>query len=370
MNATFSDKTTYTCFRFFVAIVVIDERRIAKKRQAEKEKEQSEQQSEGGERVDVTQREQPPSTGEDMDGATRDDTNEDDTLSQIFSHGTPSSGMDYFMKRYAEILLTKPAKIAVLIGFVAATALGIYSTSKFTQEFNMYELLTKDSYVSAYYKAVDMYAESGFILPEVYFRNVDQSDPNVQQQMVEFIEDLVSDVDSITEKPTFFWLWSFQDFLTYDERLLDLTFNQQMNIFLSIDVFKILYGDQIIRDDETGDIVASRVVIHMDNVDVEDVQNQINAWAEQLRVTEDQPVNAEKFIVEGSGFNFFLYEENMIFTFEFFAIFVSELINSSILGVAAVTVVAFLFLPHWSSALFLCPLLSILYIDLIGKLCS
>ena len=271
------------------------------------------------------------------------------------------------LKRYADVLLTKPAKIAVLIGFVVVTVFGALSTSKFTQEFNMYEVLMKDSYVSSYYAAVDQYAETGFILPEVYFRNVDQSDPEIQQQMVEFIEALVSDVDSITEEPTFFWLWQFQEFLTYDDRLLDLSFNQQMDIFLSIDVFKMLYGDNIVRDDETGDIIASRVIIHMDNVDVEDVQNQINAWAEQLSVTEDQPINAEEFVVEGSGFNFFLYEENMIFTFEFFAIFVDELINSSILGVVAVTIVTFLFLPHWSAPLFLCPLLSVLYIDLIGK---
>ena len=140
-----------------------------------------------------------------------------------------------------------------------------------------------------------------------------------------------------------------------------------MDIFLSIDVFKILYGDHIVRDDETGDILASRVIIHMDNVDVEDVQNQIDAWAEQLSVTEDQAINAEEFVLEGSGFNFFLYEENMIFTFEFFAIFVDELINSSIFGVVAVTIVTFLFLPHWSAPFFLCPLLSVLYIDLIGK---
>ena len=280
---------------------------------------------------------------------------------------TTPSGLDYFMMRYADVLLTRPVKVAVLVGFLIISALGAYSTSKFTQEFNMYEVLMKGSYVSSYYESVDKYAETGFIVPEVYFRNVDQSDPEIQEQMDTFISDLVNDVDAITAKPTFFWLWHFREFLTYDDRLLDLTFNQQMDIFLNIDVFKTLYGDHIVRDEETGDVVASRVVIYMDNVNVEDVQNQINSWAEQLDVTENQPINAEELILEGSGFNFFVYEENMFFTFEFFALFVDELINSSIFGVVAVTIVTFLFLPHWSSPFILCPLLSVLYIDLIGR---
>lgn len=39
---------------------------------------------------------------------------------------------------------------------------------------------------------------------------------------------------------------------------------------------------------------------------------------------------------------------------------------TTILGVVSVTVVAFLFIPHWTAALFVLPMISILYVDLLG----
>jgi len=368
---------------FFVAIIVIDERRIAKKQKNEEEKTSEKAKEENQSVAEATEPAQtnniePETENEELvdHGDCRADDKPEEigeaegTHQQPRHHhvpGPPVTAMDRCMKRYADLLLTRPAKIAVLLGFFALTTVCAVATSRFTQEFNIYEVLMDSSYVSGYFSGMELYAETGWILPKVYFRNVDQADPDAQQQMMDYLDDLVNNTEAITTPPPFFWLKHFKEFLTYDDRLLDLTFNQQLDIFLSIDVFRMLYGDHIVRDNN-GDIVTSRVPIYMDNVDVDDVNNQIMAWRQQLDVTEEQPINSKKDNVKGYGFNFFLHDEEMIFTCEFYAAFVGELITSSVLGVVIVTAVTFLFLPHWSAPFILGPIISVLYIDLIGFL--
>ena len=51
---------------------------------------------------------------------------------------------------------------------------------------------------------------------------------------------------------------------------------------------------------------------------------------------------------------------------EFYSASVNELILTTILGVVSVTGIALLFIPHWTAALFVLPMICILYIDLLG----
>ena len=288
-------------------------------------------------------------------------------LSRRHQHvpGPPASIMDQYMKWYAKRLLTKPVKICVLIFFTFMTIGLAFSASQFTQEFNIYEVLTGDSYVAGFFSNIEKYADRGFLVPEAYFRNVNQSDPVIQQQMEDFVDDLVG-IDSITSQPPFFWLRHFKEFLSYDDRLLAFPFNLQLDIFFTVDVFKTLYGDHIVRDPETGDILASRCVMYMDELDMEDVDNQIQAWRDQLDVTIEQPINSEEYVEPGEGFNFFLYEATTLYVWEFYQLMVGELILASIVAMCTVTFISFLFLPHWTAALFLAPIMAVLYIDLIG----
>jgi len=278
----------------------------------------------------------------------------------------PASIMDHFMKWYASKLMTTPAKIAVLVAFSALTAGLAYSATKFTQEFNIYEVLTDDSYVAGFFENIDKYADRGFAVPEAYFRNVNQADPVVQQQMKDYIDDLVT-IDSITSPPPFFWLEHFEEFLTYDERLLDFPFNTQLDFFFTVPVFQTLYGDHIVRDPETRDIIASRCVMYMDELDMASVDNQIQAWREQLDVTEEQPINHEENLESKGMFNFFLYEGTTLYVWEFYNVMIDELVLSSIIGMCSVALVTFLFLPHWTASLFITPILAALYVDLVGE---
>jgi len=283
---------------------------------------------------------------------------------KINEHGEDSESnnvVNRFMYSYSNFLMRPIVKAIVLVTAVSFFVLCVYSTSNFNQEFNVSEMLPSDSYANSYLAAADKYGQRGWIVPSAYFRNVDQSNPDVQQQMEDYVEQLVG-IDAITSQPPLFWLRYFKTFLTNDDRLLDLTFNQQMEIFLSHSPFKDLFGPHIVRDDETGDIIASRCVLYMDNVNVNSIASQLQALNEQRAVSYAQPVN------EGAEtFNFFCWEHSM-FVWDFYAVTPSELKMTTILGVATVCFIGFAFVPHWSAIFFIFPFISVLYIDLMGFL--
>jgi Niemann-Pick C1 protein len=333
---------------FFVALIVLDERRIQENR-----------------RDCCVFMAGPDDDDETMDTA---ESMEDGSLvtKQIVTKKKEPKADDEtnnqgiaFMAWYADILMKPFSKAIVLLGAVSFFAWCAYSASIFSQAFNVTEMLPSDSYAKAYMTASNDYGQRGWIVPSAYFRNVDQSDEEVQQQMENYVNDLV-EIDSISSQPPLFWLRHFKDtFLPYDDRLLELTFNQQVDIFLSHSPFKELYGPHIVRDEETGDIIASRCVLYMDMVDLSSIESQLRALRQQRNVSRHQPVNA------GTEDNFFLWEYNM-FVWDFYANTASEFKASTISSVVAVTVIGFAFVPHWSAVFIIFPFICILYVDLMG----
>jgi predicted RND superfamily exporter protein len=333
---------------FFVGLIVMDERRIRENR-----------------RDCCVCMAGPDTDDETMDTA---ESMEDGTLvtNQIVTKKKELKADDEtnnqaiaFMVWYAEVLMKPLSKAIVLIVAVAFFAWCAYSASIFSQAFNVTEMLPADSYAKAYLAASSDYGQRGWIVPSAYFRNVDQSDEEIQQQMENYINDLV-EIDSISSQPPLFWLRHFKDtFLPYDDRLLNLTFNQQMDIFLSHSPFKELYGPHIVRDEETGDIIASRCVMYMDKIDVNSIESQLQALRQQRNVSLHQPLNA------GTEDNFFLWEYNM-FIWDFYANTAPELMASTILSILAVCVIGFAFVPHWSGVFIIFPFISILYVELMG----
>jgi Niemann-Pick C1 protein len=108
-----------------------------------------------------------------------------------------------------------------------------------------------------------------------------------------YINDLVT-IDAIVDQPVFFWLRVFKVFLNESEdSLAQVDFNGQIDAFLSNSVYRDLHRDSIVRD-EAGTITASRCVISMDNVDIEDVNMQIDALQDQRKVIKAQAINQER----------------------------------------------------------------------------
>lgn len=264
--------------------------------------------------------------------------------------------IDMFMVSFSEFIIRPVAKICIVIAFLVLLAVSALSASKLKQEFEFTSVLPADSYVTDFQDAVDIHTDRGGIAPNVYFRYVNQSDPEIQRQMEEYIADLVT-IDAIIVPPDFFWLWDFREFV--DELEDGLSFTEQLDAFLEDPVYAEEYTDMIVRDGN-GDILTSRCEIHMDELDLEDVNQQIDALEDQREVTRDQAINEGK-----DDWPFFTYD-GIYQIWEFYAVSVDELVWTTVYGVLSVTAVAFLFIPHWSAAPIVLPFIGVLYVDLLG----
>jgi len=258
----------------------------------------------------------------------------------------------------------------------------LYNSSLLTQELKISEIVPQGSYVVDFFAAFDKVAETGWYSSDAYFRNVDQSDPKIQHQMEDFVNDLVDKVDAIKEQPRFFWLRDFQYFLTMDDRLLDLSFSEQLDIFLGVPAFEFLYKDHIVRHPDDGSILSSRVVLYM-NINQEIVSDQVNALNQQEYVTSIQDINNNMYQQQGESddvnnvvndryeknnkeeYDFFTYGEQYYY-WEFFSVTQTELVQTTITSISAVCVLSLFFMPHWSAVLFISPIMLMLYIDILG----
>lgn len=265
------------------------------------------------------------------------------------------------MNWYAYQLLRPVVRVIVVIGFIVLFGACIYSTTQMRQQFKLTDVLPKVSYAVDFLEATDKYQNTTLLTIQVVFRDVDQSDPTVRQEMTEYIDELTS-LDfspKNSSRSDSYWTTLFNFYATFNLEASGLTFNEQLDDFLDIPFNQVIAGSDIVRD-ENGDIVASRVRIKF-AVDLDEVQDQVNLLETQRAVTMAQPVNEGR----EDDLAFFAFDE--IFTvFEFYLQSVTELTSTTVIGVCAVTLVAFIFIPHWTAALFVCPLICILYIDLIG----
>ena len=219
-------------------------------------------------------------------------------------------------------------------------------------------MLPDDSYLKDAFNALDDYQARSGAAPFVYFRNVDQSDPAIQEQMTKYVMDLVT-IDAIQEPPDDFWLWDFQNYTeNASNDFRNLSFEEQLVKFLEEPAFRETYEDHIVH--ENGKISASRCLIFMDNVDWDEVKQQIDALHDQRDVTKAQAIN------KGRDDWFFFTYFGGYDIWELYATSVVEIIKTTIIGVFAVTGVSLILIPHWSAPLFVFPFICLLYIDLLG----
>jgi predicted RND superfamily exporter protein len=215
-------------------------------------------------------------------------------------------------------------------------------------------------YITDFWDAFDEYNKRGVLVVNAYFRDVDQSSDIIHQQMEDYVNDLVA-MEQITQQPFLFWLRDFEKYVEAESSLQDLTFYEQFTLFFADPVYNELYREDIVLDD-SGKISSSRVELFMSNVSAGDVQQSIDALKSQRAVTKDQPINKGK-----DDWSFFTYHEQYLI-WEFYSVAVEELIRSTILGVVSVSLIALIFIPHWSAIVFVAPLISMLYVDLLGVL--
>jgi Niemann-Pick C1 protein len=236
------------------------------------------------------------------------------------------------MGRYCDILMKPWVKVFVLVSFTAMLGGFTYATSQLEQFFDYRDLLPTGSYVSSYFDTLKEHSEDLTFQPEVIFRDVDVSDPEVQAAMNKYLSDLTT-LDSITELPTFFWLQDFTEFESVNEAaFVGMTFEEKLTEFLADPVFCGLYAYDITRDPD-GVVTASRTKVIMDNVDGLDVKDQVKSIEDQRAMTKSQPINEDL----GKGKWHFFTILDMYFIWDFYAVagkvhFITYLMNTLVAG--------------------------------------
>jgi Niemann-Pick C1 protein len=139
--------------------------------------------------------------------------------------------VDHLMQRFAHSLLKPYVKGIIAILFLGLAGGLSYSAAQLEQGFDFKvrevlgnnfvaihldshsvflvgakDMLPDDSYLKDAFDAIDDYQARSGAAPFVYFRYVNQADPAIQDQMTQYVMDLV-EIESIEEEPEEFWLW-------------------------------------------------------------------------------------------------------------------------------------------------------------------
>ena len=261
---------------------------------------------------------------------------------------------------YTKILLRPRIKVLVLVLFSVLFAACLYSASLMKVAFDFTNVLPSDSYLIDFNDAYLAYAQNPAIRPVVYFRFVDQSDPVIQVQMKNYVNDLVEQVAGLTEEPLHFWLHHYKAYVEENiNELFWLSFNETLHMFLAMEENE-RYREDLILDSE-GNIEVSRTRIDLDNLDLTSVDDYLGSFRAIRKVGEEQPLNQK------GDWAFFTFAK-IFYLWEFLNNTEAELLNTVIYCVAAVSAMALVIMPHWSAVLFLAPMVTVLFIDLMGFL--
>lgn len=265
------------------------------------------------------------------------------------------------MRVYAKFLLKPWVKVVVLVSFFSFFVGMAISASTAKIGFDITDFLSDDASTTAFVEAEEEYfMESGGGLPSFFYvREVDQSDPEVQRQMTDFMQDVV-DLEFFDEFPRAYWVNDLNTFVSAEPALVDLSFEVQLAVFLSIEPFRSLYAPNILRD-EDGSVIASRIPVTI-NVDRLDVQEQVAMLKAQRQVTLKQPLNQN--VPNGKEPLFLFYREFPIF--KHYQIIPRELTTSLIVALAAVALVSMLFFPHPTGTLLSVIVVAMVNVELVG----
>lgn len=375
---------------FFVSLVVLDERRIKAGRsdclicwKPQDGKGESETNNHSSNKVDDNEE------GETNNHSNnKDDDNEAGMQilspmdsAELDKHAspvvdTPTSNhekhlADRIMGGYADILLTPVFQCFAQILFAALFAWSIYNTIHLHQEFSWVATLPQDSHFTDYVDAVDQFAsqEDG-IVSYAWFRYVDFSDVNVQVEIEEYVQSLYMEGPFIA--PTNFWLRDFLSFLDSSSNstsfsagnnvtLSDMTFDEQIAAFLSIPGWYDAYRYSLaLKDDK---LIAARCMLRLP-IDLQDAQEGIKMLETVRSIDWSTPIN-QNLLPSHWAFYTYAHEYQQ---WEFFTTVALEMRTMTIVGVAVITVVVYIFIPHWTATLFVFPFISLLYLDMLAWL--
>mmetsp|Transcript_19922 Transcript_19922/g.22798 ORF Transcript_19922/g.22798 Transcript_19922/m.22798 type:complete len:920 (-) Transcript_19922:122-2881(-) len=294
--------------------------------------------------------------GENINTMTEEDQNPtgkgDDRLSKMWEF-------------YISVLMRPVMKACVLVFFAGLLVLGILGALQQSQQFDFRLLIPNDSYVTMYYNALDSYvgiASDQVVLSACYFRNIDVSKEENQQKIANFLDEMV-DMEYVSSKPADNWLSDFNVYQNQTMQEENMTFFDGLESFLTTEPYKTLYQNNIVRND-AGIVTASRVYILFDKVNAYDSQNQIDAYNDQIKVAEEQPLNTNTPPKDWPIFSYGeIYKAWGLYDAE-----AKEIVLSVGLGIVVVFVIALIFIPHPIGAPIVTCIVAAIYIELLALL--
>jgi Niemann-Pick C1 protein len=261
------------------------------------------------------------------------------------------------MRKYTDILLKPWVKCLVLLCFTGLFGVCAWSATKLSVKFELQGMFPGDSYVNRYLAAMTNYTQRQGPAPYIYFRFVNQSDSYIQTQMEAYVNASVN-TRYITNPPFKFWLHDFNSFKSSNAAVQNLPFNEAIRLFLDDPATKDYKNDFVL--DHSGKVLATRTLVHMDKINPNNIDSEKGALPNLLRLTRQQPMNQQT-----EDWPFFIFDKTF-YIWEFLIQIPSQLKQTTIIGIISVTLVSVFFMPHWSGALFVGPLTMMLYVDLLG----
>jgi Niemann-Pick C1 protein len=267
---------------------------------------------------------------------------------------------------YANLILKPCSKVIVLVVFAAMLVWGGFGAAQQTQEFDWRILVPDPSFLRDFFVALEGYVgQQGnvFFNAAFYFRDMDVSDQANQDAMFAFVDDMVG-LEYIVAGPRAFWLRDFLQYSNQTEDIQNLEFFDQLDVFLSTEPYRELYRNDIVRDDQTKHVLASRTRVVFDGVSAYDNEQQIDALNAVQGVAQRQPVNLGRGPKEWKIFGY----GDVYNVWELYTVIFSSTIGTVVLGLASVFVIALVFLPHPFGALFVTPVVAAIYLELMALL--
>jgi len=288
-------------------------------------------------------------------------------------HADDDTTASRFMKWYSNKLMLKPVRYAVLFIFLSFFGFSIYRASLMEQQFNATSMLPRSSPVNGYLEKMTEYS-TRTVGPDIVFRYLDQSDPIVQDQMIDIINE-IRNIPGFGEDPPACWILIYKEIMNqipeeWKTQITKMTIREQIEfgkVMLpgkkeEFAVFEELL-DTLTWSNNKGEMVASICRLYVNDLNMKSANDQMAIFKRIKEIEANHPINAGQSSQE---YPFFTIENNWYPIWELFLKIAPELISTVLYAVSAVLFVGFMIIPHYSGIIFLIITVTLLFVDLIG----
>lgn len=243
--------------------------------------------------------------------------------------------------------------------FVAGTVLASQVTVDIDETEFTPGVTQTDRFTNNYRKYFEQ--ATGLFAAQVYYHDLDVSDPDARKYIIDFRYDLLS-IGADDYPPTPSFLEELESFLASSNQTEDLTFNEHLDHFFNHSAYQSLFGDKVVRSEATGDIEITQegLVVAIRHVTATE---RVSFLVNQRQVTVDQALNRER---ASDGVDRMFLFHNLFPQWDHLRVIPQELLFSLTMSVVAVGLVAFVFTPHSTCVLLSLLVIIMVDIELIG----